>query len=98
MRNYKIGDIAMYDKEVIRLTTCWRCNHHGEYEWRESGYPNGFAHKIPHSKKMFCTKTKRWGSTKRACFCAKFESNSDSDVDPAISEQTKGDAHAAKKE
>ena len=95
---YKIGDVVMYDKKVLRTTSCWRCKYRGEYEWRESGYPYGLGEKIPHSKKMFCKKTRRWGSTKRACFCAKFESNSDSYVDPAISEQTKGDAHAAKKE
>ena len=95
---YKIGDIVMYDKKVLRTTSCWRCRYRGDYEWRESGHPYGLGEKIPHSKKMFCKKTRRWGSTKRACFCAKFESNSDSYVDPAISEQTKGDAHAAKKE
>ena len=94
---YKIGDIFMYDKKVLRTTSCWRCRYRGEYEWRESGYPYGFGEKIS-TQKMFCKKTRRWGSTKRACFCTRFESNSDSYVDPAISEQTKGDAHAAKKE
>ena len=79
---YHIGDIVMFNKTVLRLTQCWRCKYHGEYEWRQSGYPNGFGEKIPHSKKMYCNKTKRWGSPCRAYFCKLFESNSDSYQDP----------------
>ena len=80
----KIGDVAMYGKEVIRTCECWRCQHRGEYEWRTDRYPNGFGPKIPNSKKMYCTKTKRWGSPKRAYFCKQFESNSDSYIDPYV--------------
>ena len=82
MSRYKIGDIVQYGKEVIRLTRCWRCEHSGEYEWRESGYPYGYGEKIPHSKKIYCEKTKRWGSPDRAYFCTQFKSNSDSYHDP----------------
>lgn len=73
-----ISDIVMYDREVIRTCQCWRCKHRGEYEWRTDRYPNGFGPKIPNSKKMYCNKTKRWGSTTRAYYCKHFESNSDS--------------------
>ena len=65
----RIGELAMYNKEVIRTCNCWRCKHRGEYDWMDS-------------KKMYCNKTKRWGSPKRAYFCKKFESNSNSFVDP----------------
>lgn len=81
MQNYTIGDIVQYDKTVIRLTRCWRCKYAGEYEWRESESPNGWG-TIPHSKKIYCEKTRRWGSPDRAYFCIKFESNSDSYQDP----------------
>ena len=80
MRGYKIGDIVQYGKTVIRQTQCWRCEHSGEYEWRQSGYVTG--EKILHSKKLYCKKTKRWGSPDRAYFCTKFESDSDSYHDP----------------
>lgn len=40
---YKIGDVVMYDKKVLRTTSRWRCKYRGEYEWRESGYPYGLG-------------------------------------------------------
>ena len=64
----KIGDVVMYDKKVLRTTSCWRCKYRGEYEWRESGYPYGLGEKIPHSKKMFCKKTRRWGQQNERVF------------------------------
>ena len=38
--SYQIGDIVMYDKKVLRTTSCWRYRCRGEYEWRESEYQN----------------------------------------------------------
>lgn len=73
-----IGDVVKYEKEVIRTCKCWRCKYRGEYEWRTPRY----GEKIQNSKKTFCHKTKRWGDPKRAYFCKKFESNSDSYTDP----------------
>lgn len=72
---HKVGEIAMYDREVLRYCKCWRCVYRGEYEWRTSGYPDGWGPKIKNSKKCYCKKTKRWGSLERAYFCKYFIDN-----------------------
>lgn len=65
MSDYKIGELSMYGKKILRNCKCWRCKFRGEYQWKTT-------------KKSFCNKTKRWGSLERAQFCRYFESNSDS--------------------
>lgn len=74
---YRIGDQVEYGKTVLRLSKCWRCVHHGEYEWRKSGYPSGMGERVAHSKKMFCQITKRWGDPERAFFCRHYEERSE---------------------
>lgn len=66
---------TMYDRPILRSCKCWRCALRGAYEWRT---PRWHTEKIPHSKKMYCNKTKRWGSTTRAYWCKYFVSNSNS--------------------
>lgn len=66
----KIGDIVEYDKEIIRVTKCWRCKYNNKPKYNIE------------KKKTYCEKTKRYGDAIRACFCKKFESNSDSYIDP----------------
>lgn len=61
----EVGKIVMYGRAVLRKCKCWRCNFRGEYRWSTD-------------KKMYCTKTKRWGSIERAYYCEHFESNSSS--------------------
>ncbi|MBR2922540.1 MAG: hypothetical protein IKC10_04375 [Alphaproteobacteria bacterium] len=68
MDDYKIGELSMYGKKVLRRCKCWRCKFRGEYQWETT-------------KKIFCNKTKRWGSLDRAQFCRYFESNSNSYTD-----------------
>lgn len=75
-----IGDEVKYGKVILRNCKCWRCKFKGQYEWRTPRY----GQKIPNSKKMYCNKTKRWGSTKRAYFCKHFVSNSNSYKDPGV--------------
>ena len=59
-------------RPILRRCKCWRCKHKGEYEWKTG---------VKNSKKIYCNKTKRWGSPKRASWCEHFESNSSSFVD-----------------
>lgn len=61
----EVGEIVMYGRVVLRKVKCWRCKFRGEYRWSTD-------------KKMYCTKTKRWGSIERAYYCERFESNSSS--------------------
>lgn len=58
-----IGELCMYDKACLRTCKCWRCAYKGEYDWQKT-------------KRMYCTKTKRWGSVIRAYWCKHFLDNS----------------------
>ena len=54
-------------KPFLRQESCWRCKY---------GHSTGARGPVPGKiTEVYCTRTKRWGSIYRACYCEKWKPN-----------------------